>query len=221
MSTKIFKKLAGLACAFAIGVVAFGVFYGGYLSRAKEVEKQKSFYFLLSGDSRVEVSAEFIKLEGGAGYLLEEPDGRYVALAVYLTEEEGLAVQESLQEPTVLCRKGVSTLYFKGKEKKNTSLYLNALRTLEGYISVLSECINRLEKGGTQESCKRLLAILQRQFAYAEGEYEEYPAFSQACGEWSGRLKGLCEETVYAQELRYLLCGQVEKYLQLCEEFSL
>ncbi len=223
MSTKILKKLTSVGCAFAIGIVAFGFFYSTRLFRAQEVEKQKSFYFLVSTDERVEASAEFIKLDGGAGYLLEEEDGRYVALSVYLSKEEVLAVQEGLGEeiPTRLLHKGISTLYFKGGEKKKSTLYLNALRTLEGYICVLNECISRLEKGATQESCKRLLSILQRQFAYAQEEYQDYPAFSNACKEWSGTLQEISANTVYTQELRYLLCWQVEKYLQLCEAFCL
>ncbi len=223
MSAKIFKKLVGLACAFAIGVVSFALFYSVRLSRTKVVELQKSFYFLVSTDSRVEVSVEFTKLDGGAGYLLEKDNVQYVALAVYLNKEDGIAVQEGLGEelPTKILHKGVSALYFKGKDKKESALYVNALRTLEGCISVLNECIARLEKGSTQENCKRILEILQRQFAFAQKEYENYPAFFTSCGEWLQSLKELCEETVYVQKLRYLLCWQVEGYLALCEGFSL
>ncbi len=168
------------------------------------------------------MSAEFTKLEGGAGYLLTEKDGQYVALSVYLTEGDGLAVQAGLEEgSTRLLRKGISSLYFKGKDKKKSALYRNALRILEGYICVLEECISRLEKGATQESCKRILQILRRQFVFAEKEYAEYPAFSLSCGEWAKELEKIDEETVYAKDLRYLLCWQAERYLQLCEDFCL
>ncbi len=222
MSTKILKKIVGIACAVAIGVVAFGFFYSLRLANAQTVTLNKSFYFLVSTDGRVEASTEFTKLDGGAGYLLEEEGTQYVALAVYLTKADALSVQEGLggELPTRVLHKGVSTLSFEGDKKRKSALYLNALRALEGYICILNECIARLEKGSTQESCKRLLTILQRQFAYAEGEYEEYPEYSKACGAWSRELEGICKETLYAQRLRYLLCWQVEKYLQLCEAFN-
>ncbi len=222
MSTKIFKKITGLVVAVCVAIVCFGVYYSVHLSRAKEVLLQKSFYFLVSTDSKVEVGAEFAKLDGGAGYLLQEKGETYVALAVYLSEEDAQTVQENLKDyPTKLLRKGINTLYFKGTQKKNSVLYVNALRTLEGYISVLSECISRLEKGTTQESCKRILALLQRQLAYAQGEYAAYPAFSKACSAWASALTEMGESTVYASELRYLLCEQAETYLRLCEEFRL
>ncbi len=216
-----FKRAIGIICAAAIGVVAFGFFYSQRLANAQTVTLNKSFYFLVSTDSRVEASAEFAKLDGGAGYLLEEEGSQYVALAVYLSRADALSVQEGLGEalPTCVVHKGAFSLSFVGKEKRKSALYLNALRTLEGYICILNECIARLEKGSTQESCKRLLTILQRQFAFAEGEYEEYPEYAKACGAWSRELEGICKETVYLQRLRYLLCWQVEKYLQLCEAF--
>ncbi len=222
MSTKIFKKAIGIICAVAMGVVAFGFFYSLRLANAQTVTLNKSFYFLVSTDSRVEASTEFTKLDGGAGYLLEEEGTQYVALAVYLSKADALSVQEGLggELSTCILHKGVSTLGFVGKKKKKSALYLNALRTLEGYISILNECVTRLEKGSTQESCKRLLSILQRQFAFAEEEYEEYPEYAKACGAWARELEGIRRETVYVQRLRYLLCWQVEKYLQLCQALN-
>ncbi len=155
--------------------------------------------------------------------MLETEGERYVVLSVYLNEEDGRAVQENLggEFSTELLHKGVNSLYFKGKDKKKSALYINALRTLEGCVTVLEECISRLEKGATQESCKRILSILQRQFAFAEREYEDYPAFSISCRQWAEELAKLGEDTVYGKDLRFLLCWQVERYLELCKEFSL
>ncbi len=207
----------------AVGIIGFSVFYAWDITRAKKVSHQKNFYYLVREEENVEVSAEFAKLEGGAGYLLEEEEGQYVALSVYLNEEDAQAVLEGLQSEKAvrLLPKGIENLYFKGKDKRKSTLYVNALRTLEGYMSVLNECIARLEKGETQENCKRILQILERQFAYAQEEYEGYPAFATSCGEWSDTLREMGEETVYVKDLRYLLCGQVERYLQLCESFSI
>ncbi len=167
------------------------------------------------------MSAEFTRLDGGAGYLVTDGKTQYVALAVYLNEEDGLAVQAGLDGlSTKLLHKGVYTLYFKGGQKKKSTLYLNALRTLEGYISVLNEGIVRLDKGATQESCKRILTLLRRQFAYAQREYASYPSFASSCGAWATTLTELEGGTIYVKDLRYLLCEQVEGYLALCEEFS-
>ncbi len=223
MATKIFKKILGLLLAFCFGVVAFGVFYALQISRAQTVPMGTNFYFLVSTDSKVEVSVEFTKLNGGAGYLLETEKERYVALSVYRNEADGLSVQEGLEDtlPTALVYRGIASLYFKGGKKKTSALYVNALRLLESYMSVLEECIARLEKGATQESCKRILALLGKQFAFAKKEYAAYPTFSEACGRWAEDLAEMQQGTLYLKELRYLLCGQVESYLEFCAEFSI
>ena len=63
-----------------------------------KVSISAQFHFLVSEDTRIEASAEFIKLEGGAGYLLRENGRDYVVLSVYLDKVDGLAVQEVLAE---------------------------------------------------------------------------------------------------------------------------
>ncbi len=170
----------------------------------------------------MEAGAEFAKLEGGAGYLLCVEGREYVALSVYGSEEEGIAVQGNLLgegKTTQLVCEEVSSLYFRGRERKNTDLYVNALRTFREYMSVLIGCISRLEKGGTQERCKDLLGILQRQFAYAREAFAGYGDFANVCEKSQGELQKMGEGTVYLKDLRYLLCWQAEQYVELCAAF--
>ncbi len=160
----------------------------------------------------MEAGAEFAQLNGGAGYLLEYEGGIYVAISVYEREESALSVQKDLKEAgtaTDLLRVGGASLRF---TKKNAATRKSALRLLESYISVLNGCVYELEKGMTQENCKRLLTILTRQFLQAKKNYTEYEAFSKACGGWASRLTELCKATVYLKDLRYLLCQQVDAY---------
>ena len=222
MSAEFFyRKLLIALCAVALFFTAIPCVYAGIISHAESVDIATDFYFLVSDDVQVEAGAEFARLEGGAGYLLEHGKGEYVALSVYFDKADGLAVQNRLEEDTLLLHKGVKRLYFKGKTKKKSTLYVHAIRTFEGYISVLNECISRLEKGMTQESCKRLLKLLERQFKHAQTVFGGYEAFQKVCAESQKELADICEETVYLKDLRYLLCWQAEKYVELCAAFAL
>ncbi len=221
MSTNFCKRLISTVICLTVACICI---YAFSISRAQTVEIGKYFYFLVSDDERVEVGAEFAKLNGGAGYLISYGNSEYVALSVYLDRAEGENVQDILAcngEKTYLLTQGTQTLYFKGKQKKKSDFYINALRTLESYMSVLNDCISRLEKGMTQEKCKRILTLLKKQFAFSSSTYAEYPSYAVICGKSAQELNNICASTVFLKDLRYLLCWQVEKYVQLCAEFSL
>ncbi len=103
--------------------------YAWFLSRAKEVEIMTGFFYLVREETNVEVGIEFVKLEGGAGYLLRQNGQDYVVLSVYLNEKDGIAVQTNLSgdKETQLVYVGVDTLYFKTqREKKNATVYTGA-----------------------------------------------------------------------------------------------
>ncbi len=218
------KKVMRLACAVCVVLVCLSIAYASLLARVKSVEINASFYFLVSDDTRVEAGAEFVKWDGGAGYLLENEGAQWVAFSVFLDRESGQTVQKRLTakgEDTSLLRKGTQTLYFKGKEKKNTSLYVNALKLFKSYISLLNEAIARLQDGMTQEACKRILNTLAGQLFYAHQAYGKYVDFSKVCLKSGEYLQGICGGIVFAKDLRYLLCWQAEKYVELCEAFSI
>ena len=218
------KKMMRLVYAVCVVLVCFSIGYASLLARIKSVEINASFYFLVSDDTRVEAGAEFVKLEGGAGYLLENEGAQYVAFSVFLDRESGQTVEKRLTakgEAVSLLRKSKQTLYFKGKEKKNASLYVNALKILKSYIFLLNECITKLQDGMTQEACKRILNTLAGQLFYASQAYGKYVDLSKVYLMSGEFLQEICEGVVFARDLRYLLCWQAEKYVELCETFSI
>ncbi len=225
MSTDFFsKRILRVACAIAVAVVAAICVYAISVKRAYCVDIRADFYFLVTDATSTEAGAAFARLDGGAGYLLQEKDRECVALSVYTSKRAGEAVQESLQkqgEETRLVYSGVKTLRFRGKAKARANEYLGALRTFQGELSVLDGCIARLERGMTQEDCKRTLSLLIRQIAFTAERYTEYAALARICRAWEKDLTEICKKTVYLKDLRYQLCQQVENYVGLCEEFSI
>lgn len=227
MSADFFQKRIA---RFAVGVlavifIAVCTLYAGFLSQTKRVKISTCFYYLVSEDTHLEAGAEFIKWQGGAGYLLRFQEREYVVLSVYLTEEDGYAVQTSLLQKgksVRVLRLGREMLYFKtAKEKKNAGIYVGALQTMYGCAQVLSDCISRLEKGMTQEGCKRVLSPLERQFFFLSERYkEEYPSFSHFCEKTAEELFLTQQNIIYVKDLRYLLCEICVGWEDLASEFS-
>lgn len=210
MSTKFFIKKIGrsLSALFVCILLVLGL----YLSEQKPIGQKKTFYFLVSTEMNVEVGVEFSKFDGGAGYLLEYGGQEYVAWSVYEQEEDGKNIQKSLEEigkNTLLIQVGGELLY------KNDVHSVKGMGLLESYISFLNQCISRLEKGMTQESCKRTLKILEKQLKYAQ----EMDNVSKECSvifrQAEKSLMELTKKQVYAKDLRYVLCQFVDCYVQL------
>ena len=226
MSTDTFfkKVISNFAAAVLLLFCMLSCTYAGVVASAQSVEVNGRFYFLVTDDTKVEVGAEFAKLEGGAGYLIEHDGREYVTLAVYLDEEEGLAVQSNLKKAgktTSLLQKSVSTLYFKGREKKQHTFLVGGLNTLKSYVCVLRNVIDYLAEGLSQEGCKSLLKTLVRQYQHAKEYYREYEELSETFDKSAQQLFTYLDGVVYLKDLRYLLCWQAEKYIALCGEFSL
>lgn len=220
------KWIKRVAIAGLATILAGTACYSLLLSKAKIVPMDAQFYFLVNGDTHVEAGAEFVKLSGGAGYLLEYENREYAVLSVYLKQSDGETVQASLfaqGEDTELIEISVRSLCFKTpSEKKDANMYIGALRSLYGCMSVLEGCVARLEKGMTQEGCKRLLFPLQRQFDFLSESYEGgYPSFSKLCKQTAHKLADLGTQTLYVKDLRYLLCELADNYTQLSAAFSL
>ncbi len=228
MTTNFLMKSGWKWIVFAVTLgVTFGAFaYAKTLSTVETVALNAEFYYLVSEDMQMEAGAEFVRLDGGAGYLLTNGDEEYVALSVYLKERDGVTVLENLKNNgktgRILGRK-VDKLYLKTTEqKKQASLYQGAFQSLYGCMQVLEECIFRLEKGMTQESCKRLLNTLKKQVVYLEKEYEgEFEKCASVCKEAKTCLTEMVSNTVYLKDLRYLACFLAEEYVSLANVFSL
>ncbi len=224
MSAGFFRKriwiiIGSVTVVFAV----LGVyFYTRYLKRATVAAVSQNYYFLVSESTHVEASTHEIQLNGGAGYLLEMTDREYVAISAYLSSEEANAVQESLTEETKICKLGVEKLYFKSKEdKRKAKQIIGAFETFENAIDLLTQETKRLEEGATQESSKRILETLKRQFLFLKKEYDViFPSYANVCKKAAERLSELIAGTVYAKDLRYLQCTLCHSYVTLAQEFS-
>ncbi len=200
------------------GVCLYGRLY------LKKWELNTEFHFLVSEEKSVEAGAEFIKLEGGAGYVLRYQDKDYVVLSVYLSQKDAESVQEvlSLQNrQTKLISISSKTLYFRGKKQwKKAGMYVGALRTFHACLSVLEESITRLEGGMTQEKNKGILKDLKNQLVYMSEVYAStYPTFSLLCSHLVTQLQNEGEKVVYASRMRYILCEAVSEYLNESKQF--
>lgn len=225
MQTDFFGKRLYLAVV-GVTLVLFTlstILYAAFLWQAQSVWLGQSFYFLLSPTEHIEAGAYDAQWKGGAGYLLEYDGKEYVALSVYLHEEEGIAVQNSMTENTSLLQIDVGWLYFKTcMEKRKVTLYQSALNCLHGCMEVLDGEINRLAKGATQQSALRSLGILWRQLNYLSAVYADFfPKYAQTCKCASEQLNNILSDIVYVKDLRYLLCDVTANYLQICKNFSL
>ena len=228
MQTDFFIKKwgkAALACLLALWILAVFV-YAAYLSQVKTVWIRKSFYFLVSETEHIQASTHEIRLDGGAGYILQIEDKEYVAFSVYFDGEDGRSVQASMienGENTTLLEVHLDKLYFKScKEKKNSPLYQGALDCLYGCMEVLGLEIDRLDGGATQQSSFRTLGILLKQLRYLAMEYQtSYTACANLCESAVGQLSEILNGTVYTKDLRYLLCDLSSGYIRLSSAFSL
>lgn len=218
------KKVIGIfTLVLSLFFVSLSFFYSVFLSQTKVVSVRETFYLLVAEELHVEAGAEFVKLEGGAGYLLYLDGKEYLLMSVYLKESEGESVRVALTgmgRAVRLLSVSVRNLYFKGGEKRKANMYVGALNILKGYLSVVGECVSRLDNGATQESIQRILTPMRSQWLYLSNAYKvKYPSFSNLCDSLVSELYGIENEIIYARDLRYLSCGMVDGYLRLCNEF--
>lgn len=220
----LYKNRFLLSCLCIVFLFVAEIFFS-YCFYPYKISYSVQFHFLVSEDTRVEASAEFVKLEGGAGYLLRENGRDYVVLAVYLEKTDGLSVQEVLaaqNKQTHLISMGIDRLIFRGKkERKKSRLYVGALQSLYGCLCVLEQCVERLETGMTQSKSKEILSRLKAQFFFMSDVYaNSYGAFAALCRSVATKLAEKSEGIVYTNKLRYLLCETAEGYLRVAKNFT-
>ena len=210
-------------CQFVAGVIIICLAYALMLNYANSVWIGKSFYFLVTENAHIDASTHEIRLDGGAGYLLEYEGSTYVAWAVYFNEEDGDSVQAGLTSPTRLLKFDVSYLSFKTRNtKKKKDVIKDALNSFYGCIDVLGQVIERLDQGLTQQACGRILNTLKREYVYMYNAYQEaYPQFSQACKNMQSAIECILSKTIYGKDLRYLLCSACDAYIRLASVFTL
>ena len=216
------KRWSILFTAVLLGCIISISCYAYYVYCAEFLWVGKSFYFLVSYNPHVEVAVHTARLEGGAGYLLFDGREEYTVYSVYLRDDIARTVQAGMQDEAMLVEKDVEYLVFKGRDKRFTEFYHGALNGLYGCIEVLSKSITMLENGAVQQTCKRILTILEKQFAYMATTYkEDYPTFAQVCETVREGLNKILLDVVYCKDLRYVLCMACDGYLQLSSKFSL
>ncbi len=224
MWTDFFRKNVGrimavlLACAAFFAVVTGVRYVVNSQYCVQTVAINSDFYFLVSTDQRIEVSAQFVRLEGGAGYLISQDGEEYVAYAVYTEEKDGEDVKQGLNQTEKRSKLlPISVHSLRVKRGENATAYQNALNSLYGEIGALNACIFRLEKGMTQENCKRLLEGFENRFVYLAKEYKSvFPAFAKLCEKSALELQSLSNGIIYVSDLRYIVCDLSEEYIQLC-----
>lgn len=227
MKTDFFCKKRIVALVVCICCIVFTLgafFYAGMLKRAERWAVRKSFYFLVRESTHIEASAEFVGLQGGAAYLLSHQGREYVTYSVYLNEETGRTVQAVFNESdTQLLCVSIADIYFKTKrEKAYKEEIKSAFKNLDGCMQFLNGIIDNLESGGTQESAKRLLFSLEKQFSYLASVYVKiFPKYSWVCKKGAKEISDLRADIVYTKDLRYLLCLFADAYVTLGKIFSL
>ena len=205
------------------GFIGACMCYAVMVNYASLVWIGKSFYFLVSQNMHLEASCHTTRLDGGAGYLLDYEGVSYVAWSVYFNEVDGLTVQSGLASATHLLKLDVSYLSFKTRaDKKKKTVALGALNSFYGCIDVLSQGIEMLDQGLTQQACARLLSLLSRTYTYMRETYREsYPQLSKACDGLQTALANMLTRTIYGKDLRYLLCSACDAYIRLTSVFTL
>lgn len=215
-----------MAGVLSVSFTLSTLFYAKTLESAQVVGAERNFYFVVSDSRSVEVGAQIIELQGGAGYSLIYKDGEYAAYSVYFSENESLAAQSSVAqtgESAEIVVVKSAPLYLKtSKQKENAALIGGAFESLYGCMQVLQGEITRLERGATQESSKRILQTLARQFSFLGKTYAKtVSGYKETCENAEKRLLEAISDVVYAKDLRHLLCELSVAYAHLSKNFSL
>lgn len=218
------RRLSFVASFCAVCFVVCCCLYAFYLSNATIVDTQKTFYYLVSTSTHIQASTHDTTRLGGAGYPLQIDGQTRVVVAVYFTQENATVVCSSLKQiQTEIIQITSPKLYLKTrKQKKNAQTYKNAFSCMYSLQELLDREINREQNGATQQSCKRVLTQIQKQFNYLQKQYETtFLSFAIVCENACNALSKIMENIVYIEDLRYLSCELSVAYLNLSKEFCI
>ena len=216
-----FKKLALGLVVLIYTFVAFALFYAIQIKNVQAYHLNQTFYFLVHTNPNIEVGAYTVPLNGGAGYLLKTSSGEKVAYSVYTQYFDAERAQKNISESTIE-QVTLSKLYFKTKqEKRDREKLVGAMQSIYGCIEVLQTEINRLSKGATQESCKRVLENLQGVLLCLEKERVDLPQIAKNSKKLAEELQKSIDGIVYCKDLRYILCQMCFSYAEIASKYSL
>ena len=211
-----------------IAVTALSVWFAGIailcgvISQTERIYIGKKFYFLVSSSTHIQASTHFVEWSGGAGYLLDYDGCAQVVFSVYLQEQDSLQVQSALTDKqTDVLTVSVDSIYlYRKQDKAKKSSIKGAFQTLYNCCELLEKIIDRYAQGGTQESGKRLLKVLQEQLCFLSKEYtRKFPLYAEVCQKGADKISQLLETTIYLKDLRYLLCELCVSYVDLSNTF--
>ena len=210
------KIVRRTVCLFSCAFVAISCLIANVISRTQTVYTSTSFYFLVSDNTHTQVSAHWIQLMGGAGYLLCLDNREYAAYAVYLDESKGESALRSVQVRDESAK--IYSMQVNGCIRAD-SIRQGALNTLLGNIQVVSAETERLAQGATQQSCRRILQTVQKQLRYMAKTYtESFPTYAQACFSAEKELEQVLQGIIFVRDLRHFLCSLCVSYLDLQEK---
>lgn len=220
MATVFYRRIA---LFFSAIIFCFSILYTFVLLNVQTVYVEKSFYFLVCENVHIQASTYETQLLGGAGYLLRTEEQDFVAVSVYLSEENAALIQKQVLLPTRIIALNSCKLYLKNvREKRLQAQLQNAFSCLGDCIELLNGEIVRIDKGATQETSKRILQTLCGNLFYLEKQYAEtLPTFSRVFQQSREQLENVVGQIIYAQDLRYTLCFLCDCYVKLGEEYSL
>lgn len=216
---KNYKKIAAIALSVWFAVIAV---LCGVISQKERIDLGKKFYFLVSSSTHIQASTHFVEWSGGAGYLLDYQGCEQVVFSVYLQEQDSLQVQAALMEKdTNVLTISVDSIYlYKRQDKEKKAVIKGAFQTLYNCCEILEKIIDRYAQGGTQESGKRLLNVLQDQLCFLSKEYmKKFPQYADVCQRGAETISQLLKNTIYLKDLRYLLCELSVSYVDLADMF--
>ncbi len=203
----------------AVLLIASIIFSTKACKNAQILPYEVEIYYLVTEDVHVQAGAEFVRLEGGAGYLLENKGKEYVVLNVYFAQSDAKSVQDAL---SALGRKtqviSLSENTVKSRDKQGylrLQKYIGALQSMYGCMNVFSQSIMLLEKGETQERVKEMLLKISAHLTYLSKIYGDYNRYAQVCVKTAENLTLYKNEILYVCDLRYILCDMAYEYMKL------
>lgn len=228
MTTDFFRgKALAIAGLLSALFLISGFFYARILGGAQVIDLAQNFYFLVSEEEHVAVSAQSIYLSGGAGYIITRGREEYAVLACYQKEADARTVRDNLairQISTEILKESSGHLYLKSRsEKENAEKIKGFFSTLYSCTTFLGDVAIKAEKGEysqrklkeTLQEVNKVLSCLARENKCLSEEFFLYTTKA------SEKLNEMNRGVVYAKDIRYVQIYLSDCFLSLASRFSL
>lgn len=201
-----------LKCGVCMGVFCVLGACGLYAYRLSEtdcVTADFPFYYLTVEESGAEACAQMMRLEGGAGYFLDDK----VVLAVYFTLYDAQSVREKVlseyPDASILsCQAG--EIYLEG-ETADTSLA--AFGVFYRQLQELNGLATKLDNGWTQQRAKKYLDCLRDSMSTLQKTYAQVKGYTVLCDTAYTCLDEMRDDVLLSREIRYTVCDLSQVFL--------